>query len=346
MFRQLSLKETLTRGSKIPSMVRASIDVTLIFVLACSLCAQDSPCTKRIIPVGILDSHGDVPRDLSVHTFTAELDRKPLEITAASMFSGPKRVAILVDTSGSMKNEVYASGKAKVAYWVAADAVKRLPANVSIAVLGFNEQVDRKLDFSVSREQLAAELTQREKSPDFLVRGKTALLDAIEYVLDQIPNAAPGDAIYAITDGEDNRSEIKTAQLENRLQRAGVRLHLFLLRDFLFTGDPFPGSDDSMMLARATGGTVIELHPRIHGTATSGTTENFTLSPERQRIVRDELTLLYRQTASPYLLDVELPAVLKRSRNWTLNVADEQRRKSTYLFYPHEIAPCETRDQH
>ena len=87
MFRQLSLKETLTRGSKIPSMVRASIDVTLIFALACSLCAQDSPCTKRIIPVGILDSHGDVPRDLSVHTFTAELDRKPLEITAASMFS-------------------------------------------------------------------------------------------------------------------------------------------------------------------------------------------------------------------------------------------------------------------
>jgi len=327
-------------------MVRACPAVTLIFLLACSLCAQESPCTKRIIPVGILDSHGDVPHDLSVNTFTAELDRKPLEITATTLFSGPKRVAILVDTSGSMKNGVYSDGKAKLAYWVVADAVKRLPTNVSIAVLGFNEQVDRKLDFSVSREQLASELTEREKSPDSLVRGKTALWDAIEYVLDQIPNAAPGDAIYVITDGEDNRSHIKTAQLENRLQRAGVRLHVFLLRDFLWTGDPFPGSDDTMMLARATGGAVIELHPRIHGTGTSGTTENFTLSPERQHIVSDELTLLYRQTASPYLLDVELPAVLKRSHSWKLNVVDQQRRKSIYLFYPRQIAPCKTGNQH
>ncbi len=325
-------------------MVRASTGVTLILLLACSLCAQEAPCTKRVIPVGILDSHGDVPPDLNANTFTAELDRKPFEITAAKLFSGPKRVAILLDASGSMKNGVYSSGKAKLAYWVVADAVKRLPANVSIAVLSFNEKVDRKLDFSVPREQLASELTEREKSPDSVVRGKTALWDAIEYVLDQIPNAAPGDAIYAITDGEDNRSEIKTSQLENRLQRAGVRLHLFLLRDLLFTGDPFPGSDDTMMLARATGGEVIELHPTIHGTGTSGTTENFALSPERQQIVSDELTLLYRQTASPYFLDVELPAALRSSRSWTLNVADQRRRKSIYLFYPRQIAPCETRN--
>ena len=34
-----------------------------------------------------------------------------------------------------------------------------------------------------------------------------ALRDAIEYVLDHIPNAAPGDAIYVITDGEDNKGD-------------------------------------------------------------------------------------------------------------------------------------------
>ncbi len=134
-------------------MLRASTAVALIFLLAraCSLCAQESTCTKRIIPVGILDLHGVVPLDLGVNTFTAEFDRKPLEITAATLFTGPKRLAILMDTSGSMKNGVYSNGKAKLAYWVVADAVKRLPANVSIAVLGFNDQVDRKLDFSVSR---------------------------------------------------------------------------------------------------------------------------------------------------------------------------------------------------
>jgi|SRR5712691_3334506 len=195
-------------------------------------------------------------------------------------------------------------------------------------------------------EQLSSELTEREKSPDSLVRGKTAVRDAIEYVLDQISNAAPGDAIYVITDGEDNRSQIKTAQLENRLQRAGVRLHVFLLRDFLWTGDPFPDSDDIMTLARATGGAVIELHPRIHRSVSSGTTENFTLSPERQQIVSDDLTLLYRQTANPYLLDMELPAVLKRSRGLKLSVVDQQRRKSMFLFYPRQIVPCEGWNQH
>ncbi len=203
-------------------MLRASTAVALIFLLAraCSLCAQESTCTKRIIPVGILDLHGVVPLDLGVNTFTAEFDRKPLEITAATLFTGPKR------------------------------------------------------------------------------------------------------------------------------QRAGVRLHVFLLRDFLWTGDPFPDSDDIMTLARATGGAVIELHPRIHRSVSSGTTENFTLSPERQQIVSDDLTLLYRQTANPYLLDMELPAVLKRSRGLKLSVVDQQRRKSMFLFYPRQIVPCEGWNQH
>lgn len=182
-------------------MARAACGITLIFLLTCYLCAQESPCTKRIIPVGILDSHGDVPRDLGVNAFAAELDRKPLAITAAKLFSGPKRVAILLDTSESMEEGVHASEKAELAYWVAADAVKRLPASVSIALLGFNKQVDRTLDFSFSREQLTSELTQRKKSLSSPLRGKTALRDAIEYVLDHMPNAAPGDAIYVITDG-------------------------------------------------------------------------------------------------------------------------------------------------
>jgi hypothetical protein len=321
-------------------MARAASSVTLIFLLACSLCAQESPCTTRIIPVGILDAHGEVPRGLSVKTFAAELDRKPLAITATRLLSGPNRVAILLDTSESMEEGMHASGKAELAYWVAADAVKRLPASVSIALLGFNKQVDRTLDFSVSREQLTSELTQRKKALSSSIRRKTALRDAIEYVLDHIPNAAPGDAIYVITDGEDNRSQIDSAQLEDRLQRASVRLDVFLLRDFLWTGDPFPGSDDTAQLARATGGTVIDFHPTIPGTRYSGTTENFTVSPERRELVSAALTLLYRQTASPYLLGIEVPAVLKRSRRWKLNVVDQRLRKSISLSYPRHIGSC------
>jgi hypothetical protein len=320
-------------------MARAASCVTLIFLLASSLCAQDSPCTRRIIPVGILDSHGDVPRELSVSTFAAELDRKPLAITAATLFSGPTRVAILLDTSESMED---ASGKAELAYWVAADAVKRLPSSVSIALLGFNKQVDRTLDFSVAREQLTSELTQRKKALSSSTRRKTALRDAVEYVLDHIPNAAPGDAIYVITDGEDNRSQINSAQLEDRLQRASVRLDVFLLRDFLWTGDRFPGSDDTAELARATGGTVIDVHPTMLRARYSSTTENFTVSPERQKLVSAALTLLYRQTASPYLLGIELPGDLKRSRGWKLNVVDQQLRKSISLSYSRQIGPCAT----
>lgn len=325
-------------------MARVCTGVTLIFLLTCSLCAQDSRCTTRIIPVGILDSHGAVPPALTINTFSAELDRKPLAITSATVLSGSNRVAILLDTSESMKEGGHVSGKAELAYWIAADAVKRLPASVSIALIGFNRQVDRTVDFSVSREQLTSELMQGKKSPASSLSGKTALRDAIEYVLDHIPNAAPGDAIYVITDGEDNRSQIDSAHLEHRLQRASVRLHVFLLRDFLWTGDPFPGSDDTAKLARSTGGTVIDFHPAMRETY-SGTTENFTVSPERQRILTAALTLLYRQTASPYLLGIELPGVLNGSHGWKLNVVDEQLRKSIHLSYPRQIGPCNTEAQ-
>ena len=174
------------------------------------------------------------------------------------------------------------------------------------------------------------------------MRGKTALRDAVKYVLDRIPNAAPGDVIYVITDGVDNRSRIGTSKLETRLEATGVRLHVFLLQDFLWTGDPFSGSDETTTLARATGGTVIGVIPVIHGTGTSGTTENFAVTPERQHIMSDELTLLYRQTATPYLLEVKMPAMLSKARKWKLNLADHQRRTSTYLFYPHQMVPCET----
>jgi hypothetical protein len=322
-------------------MGRVGTAILVVSLLVYSLCAQEPTSTKCTVPVGILDQHGDVPRDLSVGAFMAELDRKPLEITTARLYSGPRRVAILLDTSGSMRKGVYSSGKASLAYWVVADAITRLPADVSIAVVDFNERVDRKLDFSVSRGRVASEIKERAKSPDSSMRGKTALFDAIENVLDQVPNPTPGDAIYVITDGVDNRSHIGVAQLEKRLQQVGVRLHLFLLRDFLWTGNPLPGSSETMMLAHATGGAVIELDPTIHGTGTSGTTESFALSPERQRTVSDELALLYRQTYAPYLLEVKLPAVLNKQHNWKLNVADQERRKSMYLFYPRHIVPCE-----
>ena len=323
-------------------MVRVGTAVLLASLLAFSLYAEEPDCAKRKIPVGILDSHGDVPQSLGVGAFTAEIDHKLLEITAAGLDSGRKRVAILVDISESMGKSVYYRGKANLAYWVVADAIKRLPKEISIAVLAFNVHVDRELDFSVSREQLASEIAEREKSPESLMRGKTALRDAIEYVLNHIPNVGPGDAIYVITDGEDNRSQIGTSQLENRLEAAGVRLDVFLLQDFAPTGDPLPGSDETIMLARETGGTVIEIHPAIHGTGTSGTTENFAVSPERQRIVSGELTLLYRQTATPYMLEVKVPTVLNKVHRWKLSMADQERQKSTHLFYARRILPCQS----
>ena len=96
-------------------MARAATSLTLIFLLACSLCAQESPCTRRIIPVGILDSHGEVPRELSVNSFAAEVDRKPLPITAATLFQGRTGSQSVLDTSESMEEGMHASGKAKLA---------------------------------------------------------------------------------------------------------------------------------------------------------------------------------------------------------------------------------------
>jgi hypothetical protein len=326
-------------------MTRFGTVAIFLSLAASALCVQETPCPVRSVAIGILDRNGNVPHDLSAAIFHAELNRKPLEITAARVYSGPKRVAILVDTSPSMKRSTYSAGKSRLAYRTAADAVKRLPKDFSIAFLTFDRQVDRLLDFSVPREQIAAELAEHEQQPDTLVKGKTALRDAVEYALDNMPNPTPGDAIYLITDGEDNSSRINSAELQQRLEYAGVRLYVFLLRDFLFTGDPLPGGDETATLARATGGTSVEVHPVLQGTGTSGTTEDFTLTPARQRIINEELSLLYRQLISPYLLDVRLPAVLNEPASWNLEVADRQLKRSLYLFYPRQIAPCQRQSE-
>ena len=314
----------------------------VIFFLACGLCAQDPACKTRSVTVGILDTHGVVPQDLTVNAFIARLGQKPLEITGARLYSGAKRVAILIDTSGSMRKDLHASGKSNLAYWVAADAIERLPKDVSIAVVGFSDHVHGTLDFSSSREQLADEIARRRKSAENSPHGRTALMDAVKYVIDHIPDAGPGDSIYVVTDGEENASRVGHSPLERELGAAGVRLSVFLMQDFLFNGELFPGTDEVLRLAKATGGTVIEIHPQIHGTGTSGTTENFSIPPERQQVITDELTVLYRQTARPYLFDLKLPSELKKPHKWKLEVADDQLRKSTYVFYPSEIFPCGT----
>ena len=316
--------------------------ILVIVCLGCRLCGQEPTCT-RTVPVSILDANGAVPQNLTGDAWIARLGQNPLEIMRARLYSGPTRVSILIDNSASMRKGVYASGKADLAYWVAADAINRLPANVSMAVLEFNEHVEGPLDFSMSRQQLATEISRREKSAKTSPHGKTALMDAVKYVLDHFPDhAAPGDSIYVVTDGQDNASDIGVSKLERQLDAAGVRLSVFLMRDFVFTGDPAPGTDEVITLARATGGTVIEIHPKIHGTGTSGTTENFHIPEERQRIISDQLTLLYRQTVRPYLLDVMLPSAMNKPYRWKLEMADEQRRKSTHMFYPNEIVPCES----
>jgi hypothetical protein len=59
--------------------------------------------------------------------------------------------------------------------------------------------------------------------------GRTALFDSIDQALSLFQITQLGDAIYLVTDGEDNKSQVSIRKLKEKLAVHGVRVFVFLV---------------------------------------------------------------------------------------------------------------------
>lgn len=157
--------------------------------------------------------------------FRASLRGKPVRVVSAAYDTGPKRVVIVVDVSGSMTG----SGRLRWGLAFAQYVVSLAPPETSLALITFSNGIEDTLNFSQSRDALKKEIVRLQSSPldGAKVPRKTALNDVLVGTLALLRPTIVGDAICLVTDGGENSSRTSQSEMEDLFRTNDVRLFAF-----------------------------------------------------------------------------------------------------------------------
>ena len=313
----------------------------LLFGLSpAGLPAQDSGYTTRTLAVGVLDSAGNLVPNLSAANFHAKLHGHDLQILSASLDSGPRRIVLVLDASGSMMN---AGPGWKIEKSISQYLIQVAPQGASIAQMAFATRVFATVDFNQDPPALLKNLADLVRASEYRHwgPGKTALYDAISYARDLfgVPNV--GNAILVLSDGADNRSRLSVSDVRRNLLAAGVRLFAVLIMDQLSFRTRMPeeinGPSQLRDVVKDTGGMSLILPKFLPLEAPANTRPD-------SRVEKDHLALkrLFQQMGEFYRLDVRLPETVEKPTKWKLEVIDANGMpmRGVEVHYPQELMPC------
>lgn len=305
--------------------------------------AQSVDCQRRTVAASVVDRDSFPIGGLGPARFAGAMDDEPVTVRDAKMDARPRRVAVLLDTSGSMRNK--AGDKWKVALQVAGDVVSFLPAEHSLALLTFSDRVRDELGFAKTRMDIVQRLKElnTQKPPAEPPKELTAPLAAVRKAVSLLSPPKPGDVIYVISDSEENANRDGRESVERMLLSARVRVFATLLTlcspEWRTADNLAPRTPIAEALAKLTGGTVLHrcgLGPTGKETYVAG-------APEQRKLAAG-LMGLYRQMAEFYQLEVALPEPISRSREWILRLVPGEgfSPEGFQLYYPQKLPPCGT----
>lgn len=303
--------------------------------------SQSVDCQRRTVPASVVDRDGFPIGGLGPARFAGTLDEEPVTVRDAKTNAQPRRVVVVLDTGGSMRNK--AGDKWKVALQVAGDIASYLPAEHSVALLTFSDRVRDEFGFAKSRLDIVQRLKDlaAQKPPPEQPEERSGPLAAVQKALSILSPARPGDVIYVISDSEENAGRRGRGEVEQALFAARVRVFATLLTlcnpGWRTSDDLPPRTPIAETLATVTGGTVLHRC----GLGPTGK-ETYVANAEEQRKLGAALMGLYRQMAEFYQLEVALPEPVNKSHDWTLRLVagDGFSPEGFRLIYPQKLPPC------
>jgi VWFA-related protein len=163
------------------------------------------------VPVSVLDKNGEPLVGLRSVDFRVSEEGKRQAVTLFSGERRPLRVALALDTSGSMENKM---GQVEAALKHFIDLLE--PAD-EILVIIFNDQVHVVQDFTSDRDLLGSVLDRMEAG------GGTALYDAAFTAIQRVAKGpAESKAVVLVTDGVDTASSTSFEALLELARRSEV----------------------------------------------------------------------------------------------------------------------------
>lgn len=314
-------------------MAAIASGIMLLCAASSALPAQDDPCTTRTVLVTVIDRQGNSVTGLTAANFRGKFRGKPVEILSAVPHPRPPRIVLVVDASGSMAGT---SGNWAVTTDLAADIFRNAPAYTHFALITFAGAIHERVGFTSETSVLARKLAALPKAPR---GGRTSLYDALTLALVELSPPARGDTIYAITDGGDNSSEKRPAQLKTSFANAGVRFFAFMpLADFdrtVRTPKEAEGPSTMLSLAKASGGNVFMY---------SYSSARFTAFEEERTLMRTAARRFAREIWQCQQLEIRIPRHVDKPRDWKLEVVDNsgKRNRKLIVLYPRKLLPCST----
>jgi len=210
-------------------MARSYICFAALFTLLASLgtggaAAQAPPddqsprfnaeTTLVLIPVIVTDPQNRFLLGLQKQDFHLFEDGAEQTIVQISGEDAPLSVGLVFDTSGSMGDKLRTSRQAALRF------LTTMNSQDEAFLIQFSDHAQLAVDFTNQSDDIQNSLTAVQPS------GLTAMLDAAELGLRQMKKARnPRKAILIISDGGDNNSKYKAAEIESLVREADVQVY-------------------------------------------------------------------------------------------------------------------------
>lgn len=289
-------------------------------VFPCAAAASD--CSAPTIPLNAFDRNFNVERDLRAEDVKVEVDGKQAPILSLSFDTNPRRIVLMVDSSGSVEASPQQRGWG-LAVPAAAYAAYVVPASASSELVTFSDKLLRESSDFENRKVVQAKVFDLAKRQP---KGRTSLFDSVHQVLTEFNELHFGDAIYIVTDGGDNNSRISRRKVIEELISRGVRAFVFLVQQGTpQTEEERRGGLDMYGFAESTGGAVV----RITSVDVGGREQLDHLAPQ-----------IVAQIEGVYRLELGISEVKKSSRVKVEFIDRERKHSTRNIVYSQQIVPC------
>jgi len=296
----------------------------------------------RKLPVYFRDAQNLQLQNVSITDLEANLHGKAVKVVSLAPDPRPRRLVLILDTSGSM-----GSIQGEPALWnlelsLAWHFFESNRQRARIAMLLFGDQVHDLIDFSQGNDAVAEKLRQVAEDRKYVktqIKGRTALRDAVFQGIQLLDHPSSADAVYVLTDGGDNASHQSASELDRRLAVTSVRLFAVLLQKLgnrSRTPEELSGPGELAEIAQKSGGEIL--------TAAQWYGKSVALSANAESKMKSEETLLrlYQAIVQDSLLEIELPFPISKSERWELKLSSAARRqwKNAKITYPDTLVSC------
>lgn len=299
--------------------------VLLLWLGAAPAPAQEAG-ERRVIPVSVIDREGKLVEGLTAADFRGEFRGQPARPISLSLDASRRRIAILIDTSGSMDTNPAVWDL----LWASAQlAVERLTPTHLLAVGTIGDDLEIISGFTPDSHDLESALRRAKRAR---ARGRSRLTDAVLQLVTEL-SFGRGDSIIFITDGVDTNSRSSDNLVNRSLSQNQVRV-------FTVCRDPRQSGRRQGLGEFLT----LTICDRL-ATLSGGRSVEFAVIGSELEAEFAQLTTFYDSLPVFYALEVEFARPVDKPRDWKLEVVDStgKKRKDVGIVYPRLLVPLDAK---